>query len=114
MIRALSTRAGLHDDLSAEEHAHLVGHVRERAEKLFDAWRGIVKGARDERGARRSYSQFDRDKAAGKPLLLLATDLERAHQSKNEQRFVAPTSMRDVEETVHLWVERGRNLGSKS
>jgi hypothetical protein len=114
VIDALSKRAGLHDDLSAEEHERLVRHVRERAEKLFDAWRSIVKSAGEEAAASRRYSGFDHDRAGGKPLLWLATDPELEHQTPNEKRFVAPTSMRDVEETVHIWVERGRSLGSKS
>jgi hypothetical protein len=114
VIRALSERAGLHDEQDNEEHERLVKHVRDRAEKLFDAWRQIVKSARDESAGKRSFSRFDRDKAAGKSLLVLATDEDLDSMSDQERRFIAPTSMRDVEESVHLWVERGRSLGSKS
>ncbi len=113
VIKALSERAGGHDDLDAEEHARLVSHVRERAEKLFDAWRNVVKSARDEGAGKRSYSRFDREKATGKPLLLLATDENLDAQSEQERRFIAPTSMRDVEASVHVWLGRGRSLGSK-
>jgi hypothetical protein len=114
VVDALADRAGSHSRLDSDEHARLVSHVRERAEKLFDAWGLIAKSARDEGAAKRSYSPFDRDKAAGKPLLRLATDEDLSSQSEAEKRFVAPTSMRDVEETVHLWVERSRSLGSKT
>ncbi len=113
IIAAIGKRAGIHDDMSASEHERLVSHIRERAEKLFDAWRSVTKSAREGAG-KRSYSRFDAEKAAGKPLLMLATDPDLEHQSEQEKRFVAPTSMRDVEETVHLWVDRGRYLGSKS
>ena len=58
-----------------------------------------------------AYSRFDRDKAAGTPLLRTREDDEAARGS-DEAKFIAPTSMRDVEPSVHLWVER-KKLGAK-
>ena len=58
-----------------------------------------------------AYSRFDRDRAAGTPLLRTA-DGDGAAPGTDEAKFVAPTSMRDVEPSVHLWVERG-HLGAK-
>jgi hypothetical protein len=111
VIKALSERAGSHGHLDTEEHDRLVSHVRERAEKLYDAWMHIVRSARDEGAGKRSFSRFDRDKTAGKPMLVLATDEDQETLSVHEEKFTAPTSMRDVEESVHLWVERSRHLG---
>jgi hypothetical protein len=59
-----------------------------------------------------AYSRFDREKDAGTPLLHTAEDAV-AEPGSDEAKFVAPTSMRDVEPSVHLWIERKR-LGAKS
>jgi hypothetical protein len=56
-------------------------------------------------GAPRTYSHFDRDDSKGKPLLFLANDPNKpGKESPHEARFQAPTSMRDVETTVPLWL----------
>jgi hypothetical protein len=84
----------------------------QRANKLFDAWQKVVTAARTEDAAMRTYSKFDRDGAAGKPLLFLATDRDKPESdSAPEARFQAPTSMRDVEPSVALWVTQ--SLGGK-
>ena len=59
-----------------------------------------------------SYSPYDKDKAAGKPLLFTAVDEQQPEPHSLDARFCAPTSMRDVEASVHLWIER-RALGGK-
>jgi hypothetical protein len=109
-LEALAARAGAHDELSAEDHARLVAGVEGRAEHLLDTWETLVKQAREEGAARRSYSRFDKDKTAGRPILSMVVDEELGDRSADEQEFVAPTSMRDVEESVHLWLQR-RQLG---
>ncbi len=65
-----------------------------------------------EAAARRAYSRFDKDKAAGKPLLHFILDEDKPPEGSDEATFTAPTSMRDVEPTVHLWLER-RQLGGR-
>jgi hypothetical protein len=75
-----------------------------RAKKLLDSWQRVVNAARDEDAALRSYSRFDRDGAPGKPLLFLATDPDKPNPDTHEGKFQAPTSMRDVEQTVQLWL----------
>jgi hypothetical protein len=72
----------------------------------------VVTAARDEDAALRSYSRFDRDGAGGKPLLFLATDPDKPSPDSNEGKFQAPTSMRDVEPTVQLWVRK--SFGGKT
>jgi len=109
-VHALAARAGAHDELSAEEHQRLVSGVEARAEHLLDTWELLVKKAREEGAARRSYSRLDKDKTAGRPILSMVIDEDAGDRSEGEQEFVVPTSMRDVEESVHLWLER-RQLG---
>lgn len=110
-IEALAARGGrLNDD--ADDATRARDALRSRGTKIVDAWTKLVKEARHEAAAKRSYSPYDRDKAAGKPLLFTAIDDNRPDPSSDEGRFVAPTSMRDVEPSVHLWVER-RALGGR-
>lgn len=112
-VEALAERAGRQNGLSAAEQTKLVDQVRARGRALLDSWETIAKIAIHDTGnPERSYSRFDKDKSAGKPLLTLVTDEERDELTSDEKRFVAPTSMRDVEESVHLWIER-RALGGK-
>jgi hypothetical protein len=65
-----------------------------------------------EGGTKRSYSRFDKDKTAGKPLLFTIIDDDLPPPNSDDVRFAAPTSMRDVEPSVHLWIER-RSLGGR-
>ncbi len=112
-VKILAERAGTHTRMTGKDHDRLVENLRDRGQALLDAWETIIKKARDEGAARRSYSRFDKDKAAGKPLLFMVVDEEQPEPNTDEARFVAPTSMRDVEPTVHLWIER-RSLGGRS
>jgi hypothetical protein len=52
--------------------------------------------------ATRQYSELDGVKPAGKWLLYTATD--EPPTDRDEREFLAPTSMRDVEPSVHVWV----------
>ena len=62
------------------------------------------------RNIERGYSPFDLDKKGlGAPMLLPPG--ERAIDD-TQQKFAAPTSMRDTEPTVHLWLRYG--LGKKA
>jgi hypothetical protein len=112
-VTALAERAGRHGRMSGAEHDRLVEDLKDRSQVLLDAWESVVRRARDEGAARRSYSRFDLDKAAGKPILFMATDDDPPEPNTDDGRFVAPTSMRDVEENVHVWIER-RSLGGKT
>jgi hypothetical protein len=83
--------------------------VRQRAQALFDSWDRVVAGAKDGEQAR-VYSNFD--EGCRKRPALLVTRIEESQQQLDSDaaRFVAPTSMRDVETPVPLWVTR-RSLG---
>jgi hypothetical protein len=109
-IAAIAERAEKHDLMDREETERLVSHLRSRASHLVDLWQKLVREARDEGATTRSYSRFDRDRSAGRPLLSLVLE-EVDDRSDAERELVAPTSMRDVEPAVHLWLERRRSLG---
>ncbi|MCA9718154.1 MAG: hypothetical protein KC468_26015, partial [Myxococcales bacterium] len=50
----------------------------------------------------RTYSGLDRARSEGKPVMFFATD--DLPDDSDERRFVAPTSMRDVEPSTHVWL----------
>ena len=100
MVEALASRASLHnDDVDGQR---LANELRERGRSLLDSWEKILKTASEGAGARR-YSPFDNLKE-GKPLLHMVGSSLPADQ--HEAKFHAPTSMRDVESSVHIWVDR--------
>jgi hypothetical protein len=110
-IEALAQRGGK-QTYENDDFTRLTEALRDRGEKLLEAWTKLVKIARTEAAAKRSYSPFDKDKAAGKALLHTVTDEHAPPPHTDEARFAAPTSMRDVEPSVHLWLER-RALGGR-
>jgi hypothetical protein len=61
--------------------------------------------------ARRDYSPFDKRGQATRKLLRTALD-DIDPEQPFEAKFTAPTSMRDVENTTHIWIV-GRRLGDK-
>jgi hypothetical protein len=113
-VRALVERAraqpgvsGNADDVESELHI--------LAQRVLDRWSTFVAEAKAG-GARRCYSPYDIDRA-GVPMLHTALDEKRAQEKGllDTGHFVAPTSMRDVEPTVHLWLRpAGAGGGSKA
>jgi hypothetical protein len=95
-----------------DDATRLTKALRDRGNKLIEAWERLTREARDEGGTRRSYSRFDKDKTAGRPLLFTIIDDDPPPANSDDARFAAPTSMRDVEPSVHLWLER-RPLGGR-
>ncbi|HJX54398.1 MAG TPA: DISARM system helicase DrmA [Polyangia bacterium] len=79
-----------------------------RCKHLLDTWQRIARKATEGAGER-VYSPYDRECRNKKALL--HTVLEE-NATEDEEDFSAATSMRDVEPSVHLWVERQR-LGKK-
>ncbi|WP_437638738.1 DISARM system helicase DrmA [Sorangium sp. So ce854] len=112
-VEVIAERAGRHTaQLEGEDHERAVDALRRRGRKVVETWEKLVHEARHEAAARRCYSPFDRDKAAGRPLLFSVTDDNAPDPNSPDGRFAAPTSMRDVEPSIHLWIER-RSLGGK-
>jgi hypothetical protein len=102
-VQALVARAlaqpGADGNAADVEHA-----LRALAQRVIDRWSTFMADARAG-GAQRCYSPYDVDRA-GVPMLHTALDEKRAqeHGAADTGHFVAPTSMRDVEPTVHLWL----------
>ena len=84
---------------SEEESLRVRDEVRRLGKNLVSAWASVVKSENVER-----YSTFE-DKEG---IALLYTALDGAAPEKGTQwaKFRAPTSMRDVEPSVHLWKSR--------
>ena len=87
-----------HDKEAEERIADL---VRRRGRDFLDSWERVVDKALAGAGTR-NYSRFDHAKSAGNPLMYTATD--NPPPDHDEQQFEAPTSMRDVEPSVHVWL----------
>lgn len=82
--------------------------VERRAKDLVDAWNTEVAKAKTENLAR-GYSKFDADKKGlARPMLVAPMDPK---GTAVDEKFAAPTSMRDTEPSVHLWLRFG--LGRK-
>ena len=73
--------------------------VKNRANNVLDAWEARIRAAQSQP---RSYSPYNHDKGERKPLLRTSLE-EDAEKGTDDAKFVAPTSMRDVEQTAHLW-----------
>jgi hypothetical protein len=102
VLERLVGRARKHRDFSDDEaESRLADYVQRRGKSFLDAWERVVVAARVEAAATRQYSDLDGTKAAGLPLLYTAADPPPVDRDARE--FLAPTSMRDVEPTVHVW-----------
>jgi hypothetical protein len=105
-IAALVARAQMQPDAEAEGLAEI---VRARARDLADAWNSKVT-EEQARNIQRGYSPFDLDKKGLAASMLLPPGelpIDEVHH-----KFAAPTSMRDTEPTVHLWLRYA--LGRKT
>lgn len=83
--------------------------LRQRARVLFDSWDRVVAGAKEGQQPK-VYSRFDSGCHKRQSLLRTRLDEETVEHDADEARFAAPTSMRDVEAPVPLWITR-RSLG---
>ena len=112
-VDVLAKRAGRHSsNIQGDDYTRTVAALDNRGHKLIEAWEKLVHEARHEAAGKRCYSPYDKDKSAGRPLLFGITDDNAPDPNSLDGRFAAPTSMRDVESSVHLWIER-RSLGGK-
>jgi hypothetical protein len=93
VLRAKAAMTG-HD---AEAEAARTAMLRARLLSLLDQWQAQVTEAIGA-GAQRKYSELD-GVADANPLMRFPTDTE------SPNTFVAPTSMRDVEPSVHIWLD---------
>jgi len=86
-------------DSSAEDR--IESELRARGKNFLDAWERVI-GRAVQGASNRVYSNFDRAKDQGKAVMYVAT--EDVPGDFDERKFCAPTSMRDVEPTTHLWL----------
>jgi hypothetical protein len=100
MVSALAERARHHSD---RHLAQLAEDLSKRGKALLDSWEAILDAA-IEGGGTKHYSGFDEDRT-GTPLLITA-DKRDEMKTAAERKFVAPTSMRDVEASVNVFVDR--------
>jgi hypothetical protein len=103
-VHALAERAGRQPGVPSADYDQVVASLESRGAKLLDEWDAMSDEMR-KAAAGLVYSPYDRQQGPG--ARLLTTSLE-AQKAAARPRFVAPTSMRDVEPTVHLWVEYGK------
>ena len=95
----------------AADGERLGDEIHGRCKHLLDTWQKIVRRAA-EGGGERVYSAYDVDCRNDKALLHTVLDADPAFMTEGEEDFSAATSMRDVEPSVHFWIERQR-LGTK-
>ncbi|HRI08052.1 MAG TPA: helicase-related protein, partial [Nannocystaceae bacterium] len=102
ILEALVLRARHHREWHDDEaERRIEGEIRARGRAFLDAWERVVARAR-EGGADRTYSDLDRAGNEGKSVMYFATD--DPPDDHDERRFCAPTSMRDVEASTHIWI----------
>jgi hypothetical protein len=102
VLQRLVDRAANHRHFhDAEAERRIKDYVARRGKSFLDAWERLVDAA-IKGAATRQYSEYDGRRAEGKWLLHTATDEKRSDH--DEREFQAPTSMRDVEPSVHVWV----------
>ena len=101
-LELLSKRAG--PGLPKEEQELASTIVLQRAKSLLDSWHNIIEQAKKD-AAQRAYSPYDPEGKGYKPLLRTVLDPDE-NLTQDELKFEAPLSMRDVESSVHLWIQR--------
>lgn len=108
-VKQLARRARHHVEESGFDGERLARELEERGNAILDSWSAILDSAAEGSG-KRCYSPYD-EVREGKALLRGME--ERGGLGEHERKFTAPTSMRDVESTVHIWVDRGAILGGR-
>ena len=102
ILEELVTRGKKHREWEdAEAEGRIEDELRARGKKFLDAWERVITKTREGSGER-TYSDLDRAKTEGKALMYFPTDPR--PDDFDERRFVAPTSMRDVEPSTHIWL----------
>jgi hypothetical protein len=94
-------------DASPAEAESLARAIEKRAQALFDSWDRIMAESGSV-GSPWVYSSFDKGCRKHPALLRTRLDQDRQGVDGDHARFIAPTSMRDVEAPVHLWIVRGK------
>lgn len=113
VVDAICTRAAAQpSDVSPE-------FLRQRCGGIISAWKTIIMPTVDSQGSAAAYcySPYEERRAGAKALLRTPEDdakrdpTQQIQPSDDRYAFVAPTSMRDVEPSVAIWVRRRPTLG---
>lgn len=100
-VARLAARAAAQPRVGAEAE-QVRATITLRARNLIDSWDRLAQ--KDEP---RRYSHLEKGGAKGKSLLFTVLDQDDEMRDADERKFAAPTSMRDVEPSAHLWIRRG-------
>ena len=100
--RAEAHRGGHPDDEPIDE---LKTNLRHRIDALFDSWARVAMDE-DHKGEGLAYQRYEEGQSSKRALLHMPLDPELLLCDKNERQFVANRSMRDVEETVDVYVTK--------
>lgn len=112
-VKALAERASRMSGTKSKRE-ETAKNVAQRGMNLLDAWNRLVSELTSGAAAGRiHYSPYDKDRASVHMLHTVLDD-PRPDLGTDYPKFRAPTSMRDVEASVHLWIERGAQLGGKT
>ncbi len=102
LLEWLVTRARHHRDwYDKEGEERIADLVRRRGRDFLDSWERVVDKAK-KGGGDRIYSDLEDAKHLGKKLMYTAT--EEPPDDHDARQFELPTSMRDVEPSVHVWL----------
>ncbi|WP_437562975.1 DISARM system helicase DrmA [Sorangium sp. So ce542] len=102
MVAWMVARASHHRHFPEKQSEDRIAElVRARGRSFLDAWERVVDKARTG-AARRVYSKNDRAGQEGLHLLFTASD--DPPDDHDARYFQVPTSMRDVEPSVHVWL----------
>jgi hypothetical protein len=102
ILEELVNRGKRHRDWpDAQAEARIEDELRARGKNFLDAWERVIAKTREGTGGR-IYSDLDGARTEGLALMYFPTD--RRPDDFDERRFVAPTSMRDVEPNTHIWL----------
>jgi hypothetical protein len=110
-VSALAERGAGQPGLADGRRDAVKAGLTARVRALVEAWESLARTAR-EGGYRRVYSPWAPDKGTNsKPMLRQVLDTPDPQDPPEAKLFTAPTSMRDVEPSTHLW--RKTRLGGK-
>lgn len=110
VVDTISQRAAHHNiDLSKEEAEAERLHLRTAVIDLLDDWEYLA-------AEKQGKLQYQQEVGDAPPLLYDCLDPELFKQSFRAQKFKAQRSLRDVEKSVNLWIERpdGKDFGGES
>lgn len=107
----LVARATAHRPASDPMPAAVLARLRERVDVLVAAWSQIVEHRVSE-GTSIKYSSWEEPRSA-RSLLSTAVDDLVGEDAALLDQFRAPTSMRDVEPSVHIWVDEKKAEGKR-